>query len=768
MKNKFLVVFAALMFCYCSQDRKLLRKASNAVDRLEYDKAVSYYDQMISRDSGSFYGNAGKGIVLSEYLARHEQAIPYLERSLRNSPKKSKPVIHGDLGRSYHYIGNYKRALEHYAVIEKTNDEAYSDYDEFLRKRIADCRFALAHPDVATSENQYVKNAGSAVNTIDPEFAPVYVNGTLYFTSKRQEDPKEKRNGVDGKFYESVYVAPVMGDSAVGAAKHQKMPFSVMKNYGEGVASASADGKTMFLYKGGKIFQVQPSNMQQEPVSVDKINGAGMLNYAALSPDNKTLFFSRESDRKNGAGGSDIYMAMRNDDGSWSEPKILPYPVNTQYDEDAPFMNESGLLFFSSNGHPGYGGYDIYKTKLVNGEWMTPENLGQPINSPGDDINFALKAKSPNGYFASARAGGYGDLDIYHVHYLMTETPVCNPSDSMLTINTEGTGDPLKYRVAAKLPENFKGRVKSYRWTVNGESVAQSGNSFEHTFKNAGEQRISARLVAYCDTCPTLVGMCAEKKITTGTPILASADQPNKTGEDASTLGVGKKKGLNDKKGKKNESGGADETATASGNTSDNSRDSKNKGKTQQNTGIPDPALASSNKSKNDQASAVTNGSSADVIATNDKGAASKRALEPVALTEEQLKAIGWEAVPEYFSYNESAVTESSKNILNQHINILKSKAHLSITITGHADSRGNSSYNQALSLKRAQAVRDYFVTNGIAPGRIKSVKGAGETQLVNNCSDAVECSDEQHQQNRRVVVTVITSKGNSETLTSN
>jgi peptidoglycan-associated lipoprotein len=247
MKNKFSVVLLAILLSYCSQERKLLRKASNAVDRVDYEQAVSYYDQIINKDSTSFYGNAGKGIVLSEFMARHEQAIPYLERSLRNSPKSSKPVVHGNLGRSYHFIGNYKRALEHYAQIEKTNDEAYSDYDEFLRKRIADCRFAIAHPDVASNENQFVKNAGNTVNSADPEYAPVYLNGKLYFTSKRQDDPKEKRNGIDGRFYESVYAANVNADSSIASPALNKFSFSTMKNYGEGVTSASADGQSLLV-----------------------------------------------------------------------------------------------------------------------------------------------------------------------------------------------------------------------------------------------------------------------------------------------------------------------------------------------------------------------------------------------------------------------------------------------------------------------------------------------------------------------------------------
>src|SRR5207237_633883 len=77
----------ALLLASCSAERKTLRKASNAVDRMEYDEALAQYDKLVQKDHNSFYGNAGKGIVLSEFLARHEQAIPYLEKAVANSPK---------------------------------------------------------------------------------------------------------------------------------------------------------------------------------------------------------------------------------------------------------------------------------------------------------------------------------------------------------------------------------------------------------------------------------------------------------------------------------------------------------------------------------------------------------------------------------------------------------------------------------------------------------------------------------------------------------
>src|ERR1041384_4893364 len=98
MKKIVPLVLLSLAFTFCSQEKKLLRQASNAVDRSDFDKANGYYDQIIQKNENSFFGNAGKGVVLSEFQGRHEQAIPYLEKALANSPpEKNKSILNGDL-----------------------------------------------------------------------------------------------------------------------------------------------------------------------------------------------------------------------------------------------------------------------------------------------------------------------------------------------------------------------------------------------------------------------------------------------------------------------------------------------------------------------------------------------------------------------------------------------------------------------------------------------------------------------------------------------
>jgi tetratricopeptide (TPR) repeat protein len=103
-RNFIMILMAVTLLVSCSNEKKLARKASNAVSNTDYEKAISYYDVMLSKDKNSYLGNAGKGIVLSEYLEKHAQAIPYLETALQNSPKKTGMKLNYDLGKGFHYL----------------------------------------------------------------------------------------------------------------------------------------------------------------------------------------------------------------------------------------------------------------------------------------------------------------------------------------------------------------------------------------------------------------------------------------------------------------------------------------------------------------------------------------------------------------------------------------------------------------------------------------------------------------------------------------
>ena len=134
---------------------------------------------------------------------------------------------------------------------------------------------------------------------------------------------------------------------------------------------------------------------------------------ACYSPDNTIIFFS--SDRPGGFGGKDIYFMKKLSNGKWGTPFNLGAVINTEYNEDAPFIHPlNNTLFFSSEGHKNMGGYDIFKSNFDEaGKFTVPENLGAPINTSDDDLFFVLNANGSTGYFSSEREGGFGSQDIY-------------------------------------------------------------------------------------------------------------------------------------------------------------------------------------------------------------------------------------------------------------------------------------------------------------------------------------------------------------------
>lgn len=689
MKNTLYLsgLILALTAISCSQEKKLIRKASNAVERSDFDQAISYYDQALKRDSNSYYANAGKGIVLSEYVGRHDQAIPYLEKALKKHPEKTAMKINYDLGKSYHYIGNYPRALHFYGQTAKYNKVGTPDYDMFLNKRVADCKYALEHPEIAPVEEQEIKNVGNGINTSNPEYGAVYTRGKLIFTSKRRDDDKEKKNGLDGRYFDAMYVSTEKNGKLSAPRRFTVPDVKLNSNFSqphESVVSVSPDGNTLYIFREGQIYETDLNDSTKSAHKLGKeINFSYLQSHLTLSADGNTMIFAAEADR--GMGGLDLYRSTKDEKGNWSDATLLS-SLSTIYNEDSPYLNKDGVLFYSSNGLPGYGGYDVYKSRYENNQWMEPVNLGQPINSPGDDIYFTLLGNTSNGYYTSVRQGGYGDMDIYKVHYVLTDVPQCQSVDSLFAINAEvDPSNAMVYNFSAAAPAQYNSKIRSYTWKLNGETLSQNTDKFQHTFATEGSYTLTAKAVAYCDTCPSLVALCSEKILEIGTPMFATADSLTNQNDLAANT----------------------KTATSKPKKA--------------------PRVKNPNAVRDEQ-----------------------------VLNDAQLAELGWNSAEAYFDYNQSQLRKDALPQLKQNISVLKKNKDLAVNINGYADSRGTNAYNQNLSVKRANAVKNYLIENGIAQNRILSVKGFGETKLVNDCSDGVECSEELHQQNRRTDFDVI------------
>lgn len=155
----------------------------------------------------------------------------------------------------------------------------------------------------------------------------------------------------------------------------------------------------------------------QNPVNIPgALNTANWETQPSLSSDGKTIYFIRGVRGQGGARSSDIYTSTMLDDGTWSTAKKLPDHVNTPDEEESVLIHPDGrTLYFASRGHKGLGGLDLFVTRMDdNGNWTRPENLGYPINSQSDENSLMVSPDGEIGFFASNREGGFGDLDIYY------------------------------------------------------------------------------------------------------------------------------------------------------------------------------------------------------------------------------------------------------------------------------------------------------------------------------------------------------------------
>jgi peptidoglycan-associated lipoprotein len=263
-----------------------------------------------------------------------------------------------------------------------------------------------------------VKNL-ELLNSPASEYAPAYLGNELYFTSSRGSG---KIYGATGMPFTNIFKVASRGAN-VDVATISLLPSPInTENVNNGCIAFSPDGKMMVFAKGntGKrkggddvdLYMARFRNgVWTEPqIITGSINTPKFWDSTpAFSPDGRTLYFA--SNRPGGYGGTDIYAAQLDARGRFTRIRNLGPEINTPGNELFPYVAEDAKLYFASDGHPGFGGLDLFVVKRASGKTII-ENLSEPINSSGDDFGIFL-ARPDRGFFCSNREGGKGDDDIY-------------------------------------------------------------------------------------------------------------------------------------------------------------------------------------------------------------------------------------------------------------------------------------------------------------------------------------------------------------------
>lgn len=438
-----------------------LKDAKNSIEKGDefFEKGSVFYKQALDPylAANKFNPNnallnykIGKCYLYSNYKLK---SIPYLEKALSLNPNVDLQ-LHFVMAKAYHLDMQWDKAIQEFKIFQQTiaKGEEFAELRDEVNKHIDECNTGkemVQHP-----VRVFIDNAGPEINTQYSDYGPVISadESIMLFTSRRPNTTGGQIDPQINEYFEDIYVStrktgkwtPAMN---IGA------PINTEDH--DANSGLSADGQKFLIYIGknnGDLYEAElKGESWSKPDHMNKnINTDFHESSACYSPDGKSVYFV--SDKPDGGLGSrDIYVSTRDEKGRWGKAINLGSTVNTKYGEEGVFMHPDGkTIYFSSQGHKTMGGYDIFKSVYENGKWTVPENLGYPVNTPDDDVFFVISASGKHGYYASFNANGYGEKDIYMITFLGPEKEmILNNEDNLLA----SLAAPIKETVIAPVVE---------------------------------------------------------------------------------------------------------------------------------------------------------------------------------------------------------------------------------------------------------------------------------------------------------------------------
>jgi tetratricopeptide (TPR) repeat protein len=428
MKKHFLLLaLSCFTTLFYAQDDGLTKvtpeEAANKMKLGNYEDALTDYLQLLNEDNRNESYNYNVGVCYLNNSMNKAKAVPYLEIVTRK--EKHDPNADYLLGRAYQYANRFDDAI---STFKKFKQDAKGTVFNLVDADLQIQHCINAKELMKFPVDVMFQNLGSNINSEYSDYYPFVTSNEsfLIYNTKRPEKNAEKMD--NGSYSNSIYISRVVNGEYMKAS-----PIGAPINAGNAgmeVIGLSETGDNILLYmpegigKGNiYISKLDAQGSYGKPEKLDaKINSGGDEIAASISSDGNTLFFA--SSRKGGLGGTDIYICKRVGK-KWSEPKNAGPEINTPYDEDFPNISPDGkILYFSSKGHTSMGGHDIFKSNYdeANATFSSPKNLGYPINTTDDDMNFRISKNGKFGYIASAKNGGQGDFDIYRVTFNEVES----------------------------------------------------------------------------------------------------------------------------------------------------------------------------------------------------------------------------------------------------------------------------------------------------------------------------------------------------------
>ncbi len=556
-----------------------------------------------------------------------------------------------------------------------------------------------------------------SINTDQLEFSPTFYEDGILFIST---NPVNKRYKVKDKRINKNIMSIFRSTRDEDGTLKKPEPFAIelLTTVHEGPLTFDRTADNIYFtrnnYKGKKrikgsdgIVKLQIytaermdnvwKNVQKLPFNDKNSNAA----HPSISVENDQLFFA--SDRPGGHGGMDLYVSLKTGD-TWGEPINLGPKINTPEDEAFPFIHADGTLYFSSKGHGGLGGLDIYTAKKSGNEWSIPENMSSPFNSSEDDFGIIIDRDKRNGYFSSNRGGGIGQDDIYSFFAL---NGLEKPEEQAPEIEKTVTLNVVSQESGEILEEAIVTYMKLDAVTL-GNAINDLSNSgtkpSDLVVKLPVDENARTGLTDFNGQMPLRLNRGSyvakvEKEGFVSKQIFINSDDevleytlalPKFAAPIANNTGTG--------------------TGSTGGEVITSSGGSTSSGDPFGNTGI-------------------------EVSSVIEEG------------TVIELPNI-------YYNFNDASIRPDAGTDLDAVANFLLQYPEVEIELSSHTDARGSDRYNKRLSQRRAEEAVAYLTRKGVSASRMVP-KGYGEANLRNHCNDFAKCSETEHQYNRRTEVKI-------------
>mgnify|MGYP003708572467 CR=1 FL=1 len=721
-----------------------LRAANKQFDNMSYINAVRGYEEFLRLDK---YKDP---LEIKEALIK----LGYSYRRLQDT--KNADRIYSELIEKYPDLPSevylyYAQAL---ASNRKYRDsqKMYAKYGEMQKEDLRGKKFTVSYMDM----NRFYQDSASykveymPFNSRQADFSPVYYQKGLVFVSARDETGMIKRvfnynqtpfldlyfqpdtaelRGVSDEISTAASLSgsdinkPGNGNPAKNTLskteifsrtlntkyhegpltffKDQKRVIFTRNNDDRGKSGKSGEGiRKLKLYYAEQDAAGKWVNIKELPFN-SKDYSCG---HPALSPDDSKLYFV--SDMPGGYGSTDLYVVDVNN-GQWGSPVNMGREINTEGNEMFPFIDANGQLYFSSDGHEGLGGLDVFSAELKDDIALKGvTNMGAPVNSEMDDFGFITDAIRSSGYFSSNRKRGASDDNIYSFRR------VCKQLD--LFVYDAKSKEPIEAADVRVVKNGVNQQLQTSGLDGSVRLCLEAGSDYEFRAIKEGYAANSVRFSTLTQSSNPSLGLSVYLDRSENTSIVKGVIRKEVDQQPADGMKVTLR----------NEKNNSEKTVTTGPDGSYEFDMDPNSNYT---------ITTEKDKYTRDK-NQIKTGRRGEVVENNVGvyGEGDVFRLENI-----------------YYDLDKFFIRPDAAKELDRVVSLLKKYPEMTIELRSHTDSRASDEYNNKLSERRARAAYDYIVRRGVSPMRLIA-RGYGESQPVNDCVDGENCSEDQYQMNRR------------------